>query len=101
MSPSELGSVPDAVELAAGDGAARHPSREQSRNTAAKATTQPILNVLLLLSRNLFAYSLKAYYSLALIITKFSRVLTGYNIATYKATLFCMCQVQCTCTVYA
>ncbi len=42
MSPSELGSVPDVVELAAGDGAARHPSREQSRNTAAKATTRPI-----------------------------------------------------------
>ncbi len=43
MSPSELGTVPDAVALAAGDGAASHPSREQSRNTAAKATTRPIL----------------------------------------------------------
>ncbi len=41
MSPSELGTVPDSSELAAGDGAARYPSREQS--TAAKATTWPIL----------------------------------------------------------
>ncbi len=62
MSPSELGTVPDAVELAAGDGAARHPSREQSRNTVAKATTRPILTV-----------QIKVCYSLALIITRFSR----------------------------
>ncbi len=49
MSPSELGTVPDAVELAAGDGAARHPSREQSRKTVAKATTRPISTLLILI----------------------------------------------------
>ncbi len=47
MSPPELGTIPDAVELAAGEGAARHPSREQSRNTVAKTTIQPILTLLI------------------------------------------------------
>ncbi len=74
MSPSELGTVPDAVELTAGDGAARHPSREQSRNTVAKATTRPILTV----------HEIKVCYSLALIITK---------CLDWVYKLVCMCQV--------